>query len=539
MTRAFDRDEQGQALIVVALGVMALLLAAGLAVDVGNSLTLRRVSQNQADAAALAVGKLLATSVSGSGVSADFSVSRERAWCLAREFVDNNRRFESGIASETLSVSFSTDGSAWTTPITAATCPASGAGTAITAGAIYARVRAQLTSRSLTGGITGQAMISGATAQVRIAGLAVPQGSMGVSPTSRHYSGLPGIPHAPTWPLTRHFDAAEYVTPCGLYCDPNRATRLPFWPTPISNVWGPFRGMLSLSHLSDRFSSAIHQYVAESDYSGSTHATPPTAPVANRSRDASCGSLTWDTGGSQSSAANLACGIPNWLYYGYRGAIGVESDWSLAGWGGPTRQADYVVGNEAPTPLGARSVCDRLPAYFAASSCTNPTLGDWIETAFGDINGNMIDRMREYIAREGRDVPFSSRAVVGGPNAGRLYGRAVVVPLYLWDCAERYYSTARAGTQWDLVVFNGGNNNNGDNNDEGTDCSKPKYGKRLDRVHIFAVVPFTFYEGLVTIDAVEAYWGDAFAQPGRCEGDSRACALLNPLINTAFLMRDD
>jgi hypothetical protein len=549
MIRSFDRDEGGQALIVIAVGVMVLLLAAGLAVDVGNSLTLRRVSQNQADAAVLAVGKLLATSVSDSGGGVHFTVSREQAWCLAREFVNNNRRFESGIASETMSVSFASDGGPWTAPLTAATCPASGPGTAIPAGIMYtdARVRAEQTSRSLTGGISGQAMISGATAQARIAGAAMAQGSMGVTPLSRHYTALPAIPHAPTWPLTRHFDATEYSSPCGLYCDPNNATRLAFWPPTSPNRFGEFRGLLTLSHLSTRFTAPIHQYQSESDYTGSFHdADPGTAPVPNQSLG--CSSDPWDTAGSQDAATNLVCGIPNWFYYGYRGAIGVDSSWSQSGWGGASRDDDYVADNEAPTPLTTRGACAGLPTYFAATSCGDPLLGDWIETAFGDINDNMVGRMREYIAREGREVPFSSRTVVGGPNAGNLYGRAVVMPLFVWDCGERYYpssayAAASPGDEWDPVTRNGGNNHNGDNDDEEGDCSRPKTGetsrKRIDRVHIFAVIPFTFYEGLVTSTAIEAYWGGAYAQPGRCEADPVACAALNPLINTAFLVRDD
>jgi hypothetical protein len=53
-------------------------------------------------------------------------------------------------------------------------------------------------------------------------------------------------------------------------------------------------------------------------------------------------------------------------------------------------------------------------------------------------------------------------------------------------------------------------------------------------VHLFTAAPFTFYEGLVTSQAIQGYWGGAF-------GDARVCpgCPLNPLANTAYLVADD
>src|SRR5512135_2747214 len=59
------RDDAGQAMIFVAIAAVVLLGALALAVDWGYGLAQRRVMQTSSDAAALAVGRLLATSVQG------------------------------------------------------------------------------------------------------------------------------------------------------------------------------------------------------------------------------------------------------------------------------------------------------------------------------------------------------------------------------------------------------------------------------------------------------------------------------------------
>jgi Flp pilus assembly protein TadG len=538
MTGAFAREQEGQALVLVAVAVMALLAAVGIAIDVGHSLTLRRVSQNEADAAAVAVGKLLATSVSATG-GTHFTASQEAAWCLAKQFRDGNRRFEQGLSAETITVSFSADGAVWSATVSGAACPATGPGTAIAPDTVFVRVRVESSLRTLSGSVIGQSLTSGASARARMAGSTVITGSP-LSPEARHYSGAPYTPASPTWPLTRWFDASEYQTPCGPYCDPNSVARIRFWPLSGGETFGDFKGLLSPTHLSSRFAPMFHQYLTESDYSGSTHLVPPTAPLANQSMSASCTSATWDTSGGQSPSEIRACGLPNWFHYGYRGRLGAGSNWALPGWGDTTRDDDYVAGNEEPDSLlsGLRTVCDALPMFFVAPSCGDPSLGDWVETARGDIDDNMIDRMREFIAREGRQMPFSSAVVTSGPNAGNVLGRAVVIPIFVWDCAERYDAAAPAGSQWSLVIKR--------SDDESEDCSRVIRGsarRALDRVHMLTVIPFTFYEGLVTRDAIEAHWGGAFAAPGRCQADpsplSALCAPLNPLINTAFLVRDD
>ena len=65
--RRFRRDENGQALVLCALGVVVLLLATGIAVDVGYLLYQKQQMQRAADAGAIGAG--MALSIYGSGQS--------------------------------------------------------------------------------------------------------------------------------------------------------------------------------------------------------------------------------------------------------------------------------------------------------------------------------------------------------------------------------------------------------------------------------------------------------------------------------------
>jgi hypothetical protein len=100
------------------------------------------------------------------------------------------------------------------------------------------------------------------------------------------------------------------------------------------------------------------------------------------------------------------------------------------------------------------------------------------------------------------------------PNAGQTLGRAVVVWIYLWDCAQQF-----DGGKWQSV----GN------------CATD----RPDRVHLFSVVPVTFYAGLVSTDAIEGYWGGSFVDPDRCQTVPTSCPPLTPVANSAFLVAEN
>src|SRR5512141_1671207 len=87
------RDESGQTMIIVALAAVVLLGALALAVDWGYGLTQRRVMQASSDAAALAVGRYLATSVIEVDGTTAFVVSQADACAVAEGYAVANRSF--------------------------------------------------------------------------------------------------------------------------------------------------------------------------------------------------------------------------------------------------------------------------------------------------------------------------------------------------------------------------------------------------------------------------------------------------------------
>jgi hypothetical protein len=155
-------------------------------------------------------------------------------------------------------------------------------------------------------------------------------------------------------------------------------------------------------------------------------------------------------------------------------------------------------------------------------------LGDWIEAVPGPLTDVMADSMRAFIAKYGRTVPGSGTLTggVGSPP----HGKAVVVYLPIWDCAERFDPALTGSSRWALIVPGGG------------DCSQPSTSSSVARVHIVAIVPFTFYEGLITSSptTVTAYWGDVFGEAGICSRDALAAGCgLNELMNAAYLVPDE
>ncbi len=486
MRRNLAAGDGGQAAVIVALAVAVLLGALAFVVDWGYAVTLRHVAQNEADSAALAVGRLLATNVvrvSGSG--ATFGVSQEQAWCAARDFRDLNRRLDPAAARETLALSFlAADGTSLGSPVSTASCPPSGSGTAVPPLTVYARVVASTSYRAFFGFVTGQSnLTTSASARARLSGASVSQ-------------------DAPVWPFARHFDALDFAgSPCGESCDPNSLDPLVLWRPGLAG-FGNFKGLLELSRSSSRVAGDVPQYETHSDDSGSfKNQSLPTCLDP------------WNTeGDADRDTFGRACSIPNWFYYGYRGLLRPATDW--------LQEPAYALGNPPPTPLErGRSSC-AAPAYFPAPSCAQSpsTLGDWIETSNGDVNNNMVAQMLSFVGRNGRLLPHSNDVITraGFGNGSRTFGKAVVVHLFLWDCAERW-----SVSTWQLIG-------------DATSCAQPSTGATPDRVHLFSVVPLTVYEGLLSTNPIAAYWGDAFGDPGSC----RTCPL-NPLSNSAFLVPDE
>ncbi len=522
MARGTLSADDGQALVIVALAIVVLLGALGVVVDWGYAVTQRRVSQNEADGATLAVGRLLATSV---GVNGGFVVSQDEAWCTARQFRDRNRRLDP-TTTESITVSFSTTGRSWTTPLSSANCPTNGSGDAVPSGTLYARVVVTTSYRAFFGAATGRSQIAtSASARVKL-------------------SGAPVSENAPVLPFVRRFSArfATSSAPCGAFCNPNDVGPMLLWRPGINGI-GEFKGLMDLSHSSSRVVQAgdVHQYVSHTDATGTVHSIPlppetsATRPISNRSTDRTCGGpgAPWDTGGDEDRSTpgnpfGRSCSIPNWFSYGFRGLLRLGTNWSAEPF------ATYVVGNPTPSALSNTRAACASASYFSKPSCAGATttLGDWVETAFGDLDANMVARLAEFVQANGRALPHSDDVINVGLNAGgprrfckppltatdRCFGKGVVVHLFLWDCAEGW-----TGGTWQLI-----------GTARSCDTAAPAPGQSVDRVHLFSVVPITIYEGLVSTTAVEAYWGNVFGDPNSC----RTCAL-NPLSNTAFLVPDE
>jgi hypothetical protein len=150
------------------------------------------------------------------------------------------------------------------------------------------------------------------------------------------------------------------------------------------------------------------------------------------------------------------------------------------------------------------------------------TRGDWIETVNGTIDPGIVKSIQALIASQGGLFPYSGAVVPsswGSPNAGKTFGRAVVVWIYLWDCAQRF-----DGGKWQKV----------------SNCATDQPdGVHLYRLHLLSVVPVTFYAGLVSNDAIEGYWGGSFVDPDRCQTEPTSCPPLTPVANSAFLIGEN
>lgn len=498
--RMLIRDDRGQAMVIVALACVALLGALALAVDWGYGLTQRRVMQASAEAAALSAGKYLATSVVRVDGEIAFTVTQEEVWCLAERYVESNDAFRPSDAAPDLVLEFGSDTSptTWTdVPAPVGGCPTAGV-SAVPADTIYVRAVTTVTYRSLVAGILGfPTTTAAASARAKLSGTPVPTGG-------------------PVWPMVRHYDPSDFDLPCpARSCDPSQLDIPPttFWsPQEDDVVYGNFKGLVDFARHSSRLDPLAPQLIESWDDTGSAAATPPTPLKEDWSGN--CGA-SWDTAGGETPQLHgKQCSIPNWFYYTFQGALSLDRDWS----------STVPSGQEIPSALTARALCDGDPDR--SPSCADPRKGDWVETAFGDIGTNMSDNMRALIHEKGFTGPFSGEIIASGPNKGERYGKALVVLVYLWDCAESYDRSAPAGDQWSLIL---------DKRD--ADCSQvPRTGSAPapDRVHLFAAAPFTFYEGLVSSQAIQGYWGGAFGDPGSCQD----CAL-NPLANTTFLVADD
>lgn len=503
-------------MIVVALAAVVLLGALALAVDWGYGLTQRRVMQTSADAAALAVGRYLATSVLEINGEIAFIVSQADACEVAREYVEANRPFAPSAGDYGFTLQFgSGDPIAWT-PISPTGGCASAPATAVPAATRYVRVTSTVTYPSLVSGVLGfPTTHAAASARAKIVGSQAPA-------------------NGPVWPMVRHYDADDFNTTCvggPDPCDPLEVDPFTFWsPNEENVVYGNFKGMVDLSRDSSRFyPTPVEQLIDEWDTSGSA----PNPLKADVSGNCPAG---WDTkGGEDPQNANKQCSIPNWFYYSFGGALSLDRPWLT----------DATAPQEPPDPLVPRKVCDPGQRPLQAPSCPDPsipgssdkTVGDWVETAGGNVGSNESDAMLRRIREEGSlNAPFSDRPIDPKKPDGEKFGRGLVVLIYLWDCAESYSSSDPATSQWDLIIPDKGPGK-GDCSQIGKSGNEPT----PDRVHLFTAAPFTFYEGLVSSQTIKGFWGGAWGTSLDCAtwtGDEPMCAV-NPLANSAVLIADD
>jgi Flp pilus assembly protein TadG len=498
-------------MIVVGLAMVVLLGALALGLDWGYGLTQRRVMQNAADAAALAVGKALATNVVIVNNAPAFRVSQEQVYCQARQYAQANLSFSPAGASSALSIAFLDTTSAPLASIISASCPAAtSGGTDVPSGTRYVRATSGEWFTSLVAGTTGTGpVLAQASSVAKLSG------------TTMALTGK-------TWPMVRHYNPDDFdltgqnnKKACGNPCDPTQASPIIFWsPSANDAVYGNFKGLLDFSRYSTRYdvASQTPQLLTQWDQSGSLAATPATAPKVDQSGN--CGG-SWDTAGDEDPQNNdKQCSIPNWFYYPFGGVLSLSTSHATP------------AGQEAPSDLGNRTgggVCATPPPVVFSCGAGNHFKGDWIETATGNIGSNASTNMGKFIHDNGDASNAFAQTPVPGKN-GIVYGASLTMLVYLWDCAETFSSSASLGSQWDLLVSPGPN-----------DCSQVRDqgpGKTPARVHLFTAAAFTFYEGLVDTSSIEGFWGGFFGDPGPCQSDPSKCQDLNALANTAFLVSD-
>jgi Flp pilus assembly protein TadG len=553
---AFDREESGQALVVVALAMVVLMGALAFSIDWGYSLVTRRAAQNGADAAALVAGRHLASTYVG-GLST-FDTTQEQLWCEARDARDANAGSAPVNTNRSLTISLSDIDNVTLAEIKdgdVADCAAVGA-LQIPAATRYVQVNVAASYRSLFGAFAGQSDLeAGAGARVLLAGVAIPCGAttcVGIGPLNIPAVEVPGAgisgdttrPNVAIWPLAIHYKAlvADMAVAgrCGQYCDASLVTPITLWPrnrSPLTERYGTsdeFTGLISFAHFSLREAGQVHQLSTESDYTGTNDSGVATAhnhlPITGQMTNADpgrfCGGApTWDTLGAPSLSLAASCDLPNWFAWGFRGSIGLGTNWDpSASWDDFETSPGRV---EVPAPLARdRSSCAGS-SPLPRPSCTgaDSLLGDWIETVPGDLTRSMAGQMLEFVQRYGRVVP---------KNAG--LGKALVVRIPVWDCAERF--DGAGSDHWSLMVprdVGGGSS---------TDCAELEQSDpTVDRIHIVSLIPFTIYEDLIRTvgnPSVKGYWGDVFGDASRCAPNPAAAGCdLNPLMNSAFLVPDE
>ena len=550
LLRQSGDDDRGQATIVIALALVVLLLAVALGTDWGYSLTQRRVMQNAADSAALAGARELATSVigkkQGNTTVPVYSTFEETIFCRAQAIMLSNDSFRPANVAPAIVVQVTSDttqadpyaapyGKTLAGPVGG--CPSVGApatGTLVDPSIRFVRAEAAIQFRTFFAGAVGQGTVTAsASAVARVVGTAVP---------------ITGK----TWPMLRHYHAADFETTCNGPCTPLNAEPVTFWDSNDPNmVYNSFMGLLDVSRYSPntlRNSSTavcgntasldcVPQLIEHWDDSGDRWTS---SGSVNRFGNG-CGPAPtgkWYTDGDENTQSyDKDCSIQNWFYALFQGKLSLTSDHSAIAWNG---SGEFRERPNDGSPLALnRSACASPPPGLVMPSCTDGKLGDWVEAAHtGNVGNNISTPLQAYIDDFGVGCDASDEfcnLTVGNGAGAPIYGKHVVILIYLWDCAETWHPGNAPGDQWSLSRPKTGN-----------DCSTIAQGNDLnsqdsvDRVHLLTVAPFTFYRGLVDSNSIKGFWGGLVADPGVCQVDPSApgCSSVGIFSNGVFLVPD-
>ncbi|HEV8229867.1 MAG TPA: pilus assembly protein TadG-related protein [Candidatus Limnocylindria bacterium] len=489
MSAAFASRDEGQALVLAAAGMAAVLVAVAIGIDWTYGLAQRRAMQNAADSAALAGGRLLASSVVIRGGAPVYNVFQEDVACEARRLAQSNLGYARDPSTLTLTVEFgsSTSPIVWTAAPAGACPPATG--TVVPSDVVYVRVTTSSRVPALGARLVGVSTIpAGAVARARISGTPPPP--------------LPAVP------VIREYDPAILNCPA---CTPGSNVPMTIWANnDDESTQHGFKGIIDYSRYSTRHNpeNSVAQLISDWDRSGSVAAgTMPKPDVSGR-----CPGGVWDTqGGEAPNQYNRNCSAVNWLYYQFRGVLSTTTQWSAPP--GP---------RQVPPPAlpVTRSVCQpgQKPQFAPSCEPGGGQVGDWVETVIGGGGSDVVPGIGSLLRDRGVVTPLSNTVITQGPNRGRLHGKAMTLNVYLWDCAENY----RGNDTWDLILVNG-------------DCSR-LFGPgdpTPDRLHLFTVTSFTVYQGLLSVNEIQGYFGGVLADPSTC----RDCAV-NPFANAVALVDD-
>jgi hypothetical protein len=505
-----------------------LLLVAALSLDFGYGYVERRTMTNAAQSAALGVGRLLATSLLWSSGSPSFPNAQEDVWTEACTYARQNLGSPPTSETYTLTLEFLVPGTSTpplghtrTSTFTSSSCPTITGSTGISSTIRDVRVTVLASYSAILAGVGGRSTLNASgSARARVVGASV------------FYGGQP-------WPVVGHYDYSLLTaSTCSSPCNPSTASAYQFWSNSDSYGPGAWKGAVDYSRCSTALAASspspcAPQLITSWDQSGSAYATPATP---TKSPVSGCNPGGFDTAGAipASVSNDKSCAVPNWVYYGFRGTLSLCTNWRSTAESVPTpcptgaaRATPTAVPSHSPNPLSTtRTVCTSLPSFLIAPSCSaTGNTGDWVETVDGSPVTSLL---KTAIHTFGSTTDWSTDLVPG--SATTTYGKALVVNAYLWDCAEEYRTGGGAG--WYLISPGSG------------DCSTITIanwpgGKKADRVHLFAVAPFTFYEGLVDTSGgtIKGFWGGGFSSVDSCpSGDPSQCALT--ASNTTMLVGD-